>query len=259
MGEYHLRVLGPIELTADDGTLVHSVLQQTKRSALLAFLAVGPERGRARSEIIELFWQDRDEGGARHALSQAVYYLRRSLGQDAIELHADRVALNPARVHVDLFMFRRRLAAGDLAAAISLVRGDLLEHFPSVPGFDQWLDAARENVRQQVLSALDRLWESAAAARDHALAVEWAERARTIAPYDEVPVRRLLTSLVAAGQNVRAREAFERFAAALKRDLEVEPSAATAAILQKIEAPPAPAETLMRQAQPHPHRFRRQR
>jgi len=250
LGEYHLRVLGPIQLTAGDGTPIHSVLQQTKRSALLAFLAAGPEHGRTRSEIIDLFWQDRDEGGARHALSQAVYYLRRSLGQDAIELHADRVALNPELVEVDLFMFRRRLASGDLEDAVALVRGDLLEHFPSVPGFEQWLDSARESVRQQVLSALDRLWQSASAAGDHARAIEWAERARQIAPYDEIPVHRVLTSLIADGQIVRAREAFERFATALKRDLDLEPSAATAAILQEIEVSQAPVEMPMQRPQP---------
>lgn len=237
MGEYEFRLLGPVELSARDGTAVHSVLQQTKRAALLAFLALGADRGRTRQELVELFWADRDDDGARHALSQAIYYLRRSLGQKAIDLIGERVLLNPSVVRVDVIEFRRLAAAGSLEAAVALVRGDLMEQFPLVSGFDRWLDTARESVRQEVLSVLDRLWQAATTTGDHARAIEWAERSCALAPYHEAPLRRLLSSLIADDQPVRAREAYDRFALRLEQDLELSPSDATRALLAPLDAP----------------------
>jgi DNA-binding SARP family transcriptional activator/tetratricopeptide (TPR) repeat protein len=219
------------------------VLHQPKRTALLAFLAMAPSGSRTRSELREMFWGNSTEEDGRHALSQALYYLRRSLGLSAIVIDGDVVQLNTDIVAADVVDFREHLAHGRLADAVALYVGDLLEQAPSIPGFDQWLDGARERLRQQTLDALSRLSTQAEAAGDHDAAIRWAELGHSLAPCREAPVQRLLASLVAASQPVRAREIFNRFAALLRDELDMEPSPATAAVLESAPPPQACSTT----------------
>jgi DNA-binding SARP family transcriptional activator/TolB-like protein len=244
VGGYSLSILGPLELTGRDGAPVQSVLHQPKRAALLAFMAAAPAGARTRAELLEVFWADSGEEEGRHALSQAIYYLRRSLGRTALVVDGETVGLAADVVRTDIATFRQHLASGRQADAVALVRGDLLERFPSIPDFDRWLDGARETVRRLLLDALDQLWRDATDAGDPRSAIQWAQQACALAPYDEAPIQRLLCSLVADAQNARAHDVFERFAAGLRRDLDLEPSDAVSAILASTPAPaPAPPAT----------------
>src|SRR5690242_7909273 len=87
---YRLRTLGALDLRSADGTELRAVIAQPRRFALLAYLALtaraGPHR---RDGLLTLFWPDQDEAHARNALSQAVHFLRRSLGADAIVARTD--------------------------------------------------------------------------------------------------------------------------------------------------------------------------
>jgi len=241
VAEYRLCILGPVRLTGPNGVRIQSVLQQPKRTAVLAYLAMAPASGRTRAEMCQLFWPDRAEDDARHALSQAVYYLRRSLGSPAIIVEGEMLRLNTAVVATDVGEFQEHLACGRLEEAVALYDGDLLEQWPSIAGFDQWLDGAREKLRQQMLDALGRLSAEAEAAGDHEAAIRWADRAHAIAPYREAPVRRLISLLIAAGEPVRAREVYDRFAVLLRDELDMEPSPETAALLQALPPPATPA------------------
>jgi serine/threonine-protein kinase len=52
-----LRILGPTDLRTADGRELRPVLQQPKRLALLAYLALaGPHHFRQRDSILGLFW-----------------------------------------------------------------------------------------------------------------------------------------------------------------------------------------------------------
>lgn len=76
---HSLRLLGPIELERDDGTVVSSVLAQPKRLALLAYLAAArPGTLLRRDTLLALFWPDADDDRARNSLRQSVHFLRRS-------------------------------------------------------------------------------------------------------------------------------------------------------------------------------------
>lgn len=236
---FSLRILGPAELTGDGGVAVQSVVKQPKRLALLAYLALAPTGRRSRAEVIDVFWGDHDGDKARHALSQALYYLRRSLGKNAVVVEGETLALNPRQIESDTIAFHEHLDAERLADAVELYKGDLLRGFSGAvgPAFDRWLDRARETLRRQAVDALERLSLEAEQRGDHAQAVGWAERGHALAPYNEAPVRRLLAALMSASQPVRAGEVYERFAAAIREELGAAPSPETAALLKT----PAPA------------------
>jgi serine/threonine-protein kinase len=136
-----LRILGPLELTASDERDVEAVARQSKRAALLSYLAAALPRGlHRRDRLLTLFWPESSGPRARAALSQAVYVLRTTLGERAIVTRGDQeVGLDPEAVWCDAVAFESALDAGNPAAALELYRGDLLDGFfaTGAPEFDE--------------------------------------------------------------------------------------------------------------------------
>jgi hypothetical protein len=145
---YRLRVLGTPDLRAPDGRRVGSVLSQPKRLGLLTYLALSPGPV-SRASVVATFWPESDEAKARNALSQAVFYLRRSLREDVIEsVEGDRLWAPPERLWCDA---REILAATPGAATVEAGGGDLLEGWnadESQP-LQEWLDTLRRKLRAQ--------------------------------------------------------------------------------------------------------------
>jgi len=80
-----LRTLGALQLQGPAGDELRSALAQPRRVALLVYLVLATPRGlHRRDKLLALFWPEHDEQHARNALSQAVHFLRRTLGADAI-------------------------------------------------------------------------------------------------------------------------------------------------------------------------------
>ncbi|MGH7505014.1 MAG: hypothetical protein ACRELX_05170, partial [Longimicrobiales bacterium] len=66
-----LQFLGGVRLLDGDGHDIRAVMQQPKRLAVLAFLAVARPRGpQRRDALVGLFWAESDEASARRSLSQ---------------------------------------------------------------------------------------------------------------------------------------------------------------------------------------------
>src|SRR5438093_1478112 len=99
-----------------------------KATALLAYLAVtdGPHR---RESIAALLWPEHDDEHGRGALRRTLSVVRTGLGGRWLVAEGDDVGLDRAGVRVDVLEFRRALAAGRLADAIALYRGDFLAGF----------------------------------------------------------------------------------------------------------------------------------
>src|SRR6188508_750007 len=93
---HRLKALGGLSLyeTGTD-TAVTSI--QGRRLALLAFLARGT-LGIRRETLAAHFWPDSDADRARNALNQAVFALRRDLGETAIIVSGGEVRLNTESV-----------------------------------------------------------------------------------------------------------------------------------------------------------------
>lgn len=73
-----LRTLGTLDLRDSDGHNLTTALTQSKRLALLVYLALASPRGfQRRDTLLGLFWPESDDRRARAALRQAVRYLRR--------------------------------------------------------------------------------------------------------------------------------------------------------------------------------------
>jgi DNA-binding SARP family transcriptional activator/TolB-like protein len=238
-----LSLLGPVDLTGSDGQPVRSVLNQPKRIAFLAFLATAPSGTRTREEVLGRLWPNADREKARHALSQTLYFIRRSLGKDVIRNGGEVLALNPDVIVTDVSAFLRALDDERPAEALELYRGELLQGFvfDVDPEIDRWLDGARERLHQKALEATGLLSRQAEANGDTRSAIEWAERGITLSPLHEAPLRRFLALLMHASEPVRAREALERFSERLREELDMEPSAETVSIVEAPRSSPTDA------------------
>ncbi|MGH7625863.1 MAG: AfsR/SARP family transcriptional regulator, partial [Gemmatimonadaceae bacterium] len=124
------RALGGADLRDAGERELRSVLAQPKRLALLAYLALATPAGcHRRDALLALFWPELDQERARRALRQAVHFLRRTLGAHVVEGLGDAIGLTPESVWCDVQAFREALSHGDVATALALYRGDLLDGF----------------------------------------------------------------------------------------------------------------------------------
>src|SRR2546426_275896 len=229
-------MLGTLQLSASDGRDLEPLARQSKRSALLCYLAAAVPHGlQRRDTLLALFWPELDETHARPALSQALYVLRNALGDQGIVTRGDdEVGLSRDVVWCDARAFEAALDAGQPAEALALYRGELLDGFfvSDAPEFERWLERERERLRDRAAEGAWALAEAHAAARDVVQAARWARWAAALAPTDEVAIRRLMTLLRGLGDRAAALRAYEAFAFRLTQEYELEPSAETRALAE---------------------------
>lgn len=232
-----LRLLGQVDLRGPEGQSLLSVLSQTKRFALLAYLAAESGQVHRRDTLLALFWPEHEDDRARKALNQAVYQLRRSLGDGVVLTVGDGdLALDPDRLRCDVRDFEQAREADTPANAAERYTGDLLPgfHVSDAPGFEDWLARRRQQLRADAAhSAL----AAAASARERAEAVgaaRWARRSMELAPFDETLHRSALEVLEASGDHAGALRAYEAFAERLEEDFSARPSAETRRLIERI-------------------------
>ena len=151
MPVFSFRTLGALELHAESGVEQTGVLSGQKLVALLAYLSLARPHGlHRRDTVVGLLWGELDQERARAALRHAVYRLRRALGADAIVNRGDEdIGVDPAVIRCDAAEFEALIAAGSVAEATALYRGDLLPGFfvAGAPEFERWLDGERARLR----------------------------------------------------------------------------------------------------------------
>jgi DNA-binding SARP family transcriptional activator/tetratricopeptide (TPR) repeat protein/TolB-like protein len=241
-----LRLFGTVELYSDDEPEPRAILVQPKRLALLAYLAATPRGLRRRDTLLGLFWPELDSERARGALSKALHYLRRALGEGVLVTQGDEeVRVDATRLWCDVAAFERALEEARQAEALELYRGDLMQGFflSGVPEFERWVEEERDQLRRRAAAAGWALAEAHEAGGDPVGASAWARHAQALGGGDEVGLRRLLTLLERAGDRVGAVQAYEEFARRLAQEYELEPSAETQALIARVReasAPPGP-------------------
>ncbi len=140
---WRVGLLGGLSLS--DGAQTLTRLPSRAVTALLARLALAPERAHAREELIELLWPGVALDIGRNRLRQALSTLKGILepaGRVPAQpvLLADRISVRvaPGALACDATSFERSVRAGEVDAARRLYRGELL------PGFyDDWIDEER--------------------------------------------------------------------------------------------------------------------
>ena len=243
-----LRTLGVLDLSGPAGSDCRAVLQQPKRLGLLAYLAVSaPRRFHRRDSLLAVFWPELDQDRARAALRRSLYFIRTALGADVLAGRGEEeVGIGEGTLWCDAEAFTTAVEGGDLARALELYQGDLLEGFfvAAAPEYEHWLERERSRLRSQAARAAWTLADRAAERGDAADAARYGRRAAAFDPDDEQGVRHLLAILDRAGDRAGALRAYDEFARRLAEEYQLQPSAETRAAVDAIRARPAPAAPL---------------
>lgn len=222
---FRLQMFGGARIVGPDGPLSGRVAQR-RQLALLAFLALH-DRPVSRDRLLPVFWPEADTDRARRTLSDAVYVIRRALGEEAVRSLGDDLALDPAVVSSDVGAFLRALADDDPGRAVELYAGPLLDgfHLGEAPEFDAWQEAERERLAQACIAAAERVADRCEAGGRPGEAVAWWRRAAALEPHNSRIALRLVQALAACGDRAGAIRAADTHAVLLAEEYGLEPPA----------------------------------
>lgn len=253
---WHIRLMGGLRI--ESGETVLTRFRSQRAAALVAYLALFPQRSHSREELAELFWPDADPEAGRANLRASLLMLRRSLEPEGVPEGSvilangrQHIALNRERIWLDVAEFEAalqaagRVSGGDPAEqtrhrerAVALYGGPLL---PGV--YEPWALTERDRLAEAHLNTLTDLCAHYEQAGDPAKALDYARRAVTADPLSETAHAAVIRLLVASGQYAGARRQYGEVERLLREQLGIEPSAATRALLLRTpaEANPAPS------------------
>jgi DNA-binding SARP family transcriptional activator len=246
-----LKTFGSIELRDAQGVPLAGNISRAKRLALLAFLGVLPAgRFHRRDTLMAMFWPDADAERARHALRQALYVLRQSLGPDALLSRGEEeLGIASGRVWVDARAFEELLAEGKDEAALELYGGEFLPGFhvtDGSPDLDEWLERERVRYRTLAAEAAWRVARGAARRGEPGLASRWSRWAAALTPLDEPAQRQLIEFLVSLGDRIGALIVYQQLADRLEKELSTTPTRATRTLAENLRlrvSGPAPGDS----------------
>jgi adenylate cyclase len=230
-----LKVLGGFAVQDDSGTALSLPTRKTR--ALLGYLALHADQPQPREKLTALLWSDRGDKQARHSLNQSLRAIRK-LGLDAglslLNTNADSIRLSGDAIEIDVVQLRSLLDENPSEAA-ALYRGPLLEglSIPD-PGFEEWLTVARSELHGLACTALERAAADAARQGQTEAAVVSARRLVALESLSEEGHRLLMRLQHEAGNRSGALRQYQACVEVLKRELQVEPDAATRALFEAI-------------------------
>ncbi len=232
------QLFGVPDLRTASGAKAFTVLAQAKQVALLSLLCSARHGSVRRDRLLALLWPDLDDTRARNSLSKAIHNCRRSLGDGAIGgRFAEEIALDTATWSTDLWEFDDAIAGGDRDAALEIARrGEFLDGLlvPDSVAIEQWIDAQRTRIRRLALESATALADRHEAAGDLERTALYLREASALSPLDERVVRRRISISDRLGDRAGALETFAEFRTLLQRELVVDVSPETLAVMDSI-------------------------
>jgi DNA-binding SARP family transcriptional activator len=222
---------------------------------LLKSLLVHGLREIPKDVVIDNLWPESHPRSAYQNFKVTLHRLRKILepgleknkSSAFIQLKDNLLSLNKARCRVDLESFltcckdiKRHAIGGqpDRIAAlghelVTLYQGDFLPEEPYAP----WVEMKRWALRDTYFDTILRV---CAAHRDLGqpdAAADCCRAALQIDPFQERIIRELIRLYLLVGRQKDARDVFERYRAALKQEMDLEPDAATLALAGTLRRP----------------------
>jgi DNA-binding SARP family transcriptional activator/tetratricopeptide (TPR) repeat protein len=223
----HIEMLGRFRVVVGRDDVAADDWPGRRAAELVALLALADGHRLSRDQVVEALWPHLgvEAGGAN--LRKAAHHARQALGSpEAVVLRGGQVALFPSSpVETDAARFEAQahaaLAGGDAAActaAAAAYTGDLLPEGL----YEEWTQAPRERLRSRWVELLRR-------------GGQW-ERLVEVEPTDEPAYRELMRRELAVGSRPAAIRWYGRLRTALRRELQILPSAETEAIYDECVA-----------------------
>ena len=184
-----------------------------------------------------LFWPDSTQKKARHSLDQLLYAIRTSV-DDELFSGVNPIRLNPRVISSDAADFVMALHAGDLATAVDIYGGPLLDGFyPSdTREFEEWLSRERERLAHRYGEALEKLCQQAERDGDLEVAVLWRKRLTESDPLSTRHAAALIRALEASGDRAGALLTGEHYLRMAENEIGAENVSVVSDLLRELRA-----------------------
>ncbi len=214
-----IRLLGQYDVRRDGEPV--KIASRPSR-LLFAYLALTAGKHHPRERLAGLLWPESDESSARGNLRQALWRLRKAIGEAYLLVDNRTVAFDSAaRYWLDAAL----LEPGndpDLSEAVAVYEGELL------PGYyEEWVLLERERLQAAFERKMQRLLDALEQQGRWPEILRWAEHWIAFGQVPEPAYRALMIAHAALGDLPAAAAAYERCAAALQLEVGVEPSTET--------------------------------
>lgn len=239
---FEIRLLGEPEFISD-GTPVTLKLARPRCIELLALCVLHTSRRLSRAALAAHLWPELSEEEARANLRRHLSELTAALSPYGDFISADRQSVNwtgGTNSSVDVLEFEKFAAASAThEQALKIYRADLLSSV-----YIDWAFAPRERLRSTAVQIAHSLANIAMRDHDFSRALEYSQRAVDLGDWREDSLRLLMSAMYAMGNRAGALAAFDRFSAALAKDMNVAPMLETFALRDSILNNAALPETL---------------
>ncbi|MSP13808.1 MAG: hypothetical protein EXR62_12740 [Chloroflexi bacterium] len=245
MSILHIQLLGDFRLRYGDVPLAGIAIPRLQ--SLLAYLLLHRAAPQARQQIAFLFWPDSSEGQAHTNLRKNLYLLRQSLpdAERFLEIENQAVQWRPdAPFTLDVAAFEESLAQakqaelnGDSSArqaaltqAVELyATAGSPPHAGLLPGcYNDWIRPERQRLQQAFLQGAGELAGLLEAQKAYVQAISHVQTMLRHDPVHEASYQRLMQLYAMIGDRAGAVRSYHACVAALKLELDAEPSPATA-------------------------------
>lgn len=223
-----LYILGSAEIRNRAGELEHSFLAGPKRLGLLAYLLLSSAEGFIRRDnLLPLFWPEQGQKSARNSLSNILYHIRHTIGNESIVNRGrEELIIRSDVFWSDVLQFQTYYAHQEYSNAIALYRGDLLRGF-HISGasseFDKWLESKRSKFQTVAVKSAWALSKQAEKEQNFSVAQRWAKQAVGFDPLHEQNQVRFLELLYRTGDPQAAVLAYQKFADRYRREWDTAP------------------------------------
>ncbi len=226
-----IRMLGKFDVQLDGESVD---IQSRPAQSLLAYLVLNAGTSYRREKLAGQFWPDSNEQNTRRYLRQALWQLRKVIGQDYINADNLNIEFDVNSAYwLDASKLEQQAAqdspSDELIAVVSVYSGELL------PGFyENWAVLERERLQsvfdQKMHLTLDRL----AKEQRWTDILEWGERWVSLGHAPEPAYRALMVAHGGSGDQAGVAAAYQRCIDKLANDLGVEPSYETTALYERL-------------------------
>jgi DNA-binding SARP family transcriptional activator len=204
-----------------------------RQQHLLAYLLLHSELPINRAQLAGRLWPDSTEAQALTNLRRELHHVRRAVPEfDSLLVAGSRTITmaSGAGIELDVADFEREAGRGldadadkdALTRAADLYQGDLLPDCA-----DDWIGPIRDRLQARLVQALALLIDLLERGRSYAAAIDRAQQLLRVDPVHEHTWRALMRCHAHRGERANALHVFQRCATTLKRELGVQPSAAT--------------------------------
>jgi DNA-binding SARP family transcriptional activator len=240
-----LRMFGSPTLMSQGGS---GPVVQRLRLALLVLLANAGDNGLSRDKLIGFLWAESQPDSARHKLEQALYMLRRQLGEDLFD-GTDPLRLNTRFLTADVREFEQALDRGHFAEAVSLYIGPFLDGFyvNEAEEFERWVESERSRLAGRYRRALEELAKHSTEEGDHNRAVEWWRKLAAVDPLSSRATLGLMRALAAAGDRPAALRHGQIYEQLVREEVGSEPDPTVLAFMEELRAVPGPQTAIPKQ------------